>query len=712
MSTLLYILRLLFKRKWWLLSLPTVVAIIVAIILSRKPDTYKSSTTIYTGIVSGYDIMTISSGSQDWLSINNAVDNLLSIIKAESTLENVSLRLLAQDLVHLDTENDNDFLLAATSQKLAENVPQEVMDLVVKDDEEKTFENFRHYYSMDTGNYLYRLFHWNDRHYSYTALNSIEVNKVQSSDMLNMTYENDDPFLVYHTLLILTDEFMNQYKLLRYEQTNDVIRYFENELVRVGAELNTLEEGLKDFNIDNQIINYEEQTKMVAERTRDLDVRLETTNMNLKSSQALRQTIEAKLDGMNTVANNAEFLKSLNTIGNLYSQAQNSGNNSSVNSQIASETEKLHSITADLTSQKFTKEGLASADLITQWLDALLLETKSRAELDVLEKNYSALTNEYERFSPVGSSLKRQNRTINFSEQTYLSVLQALNEARLRQKNLQMTSATFKVMSPPSVAIEPEATKNTVLTVLVFVCEFIFLFLLFVIMEILSRRPFDKASAERITGVEVLGAMPERDSKDKYADFIKNSAIQNIGNATINFFDRSKLTNIINVFSTDYADGKTVFGETLREYFKSIDLKPAFFSWNKDFDITSKSFLMSWSIYDFAIPMDGGVDPAECDIIIVEYPPLSRVSIPNRLVSSAAVNLLLVDSSRPWKGMDHILLRQLKLQTNTTPIRVVLSNADKDVIGAFTGMLPPYTAMHRFAFTVKNLGLSDNQNQE
>ncbi|MCR5002765.1 MAG: exopolysaccharide biosynthesis protein [Bacteroidales bacterium] len=712
MNTLLYILRLLFKRKWWLISLPTIAAIVVAMILSTKPDTYRSSTTIYTGIVSGYDIMSISSGSQDWLSINNAVDNLLSIIKAESTLENVSMRLLAQDLTHLDVENDNDFLLATTSQKLAESVPQDVMDLVVKGDEKKTFENFREYYSMDTGNYLYRLFHWNDRHYSYTALNSIEVNKVQSSDMLSMTYENDDPYIVYHTLLLLTDEFMNQYKLLRYEQTNDVIKYFEKELVRVGAELNTLEEGLKDFNIDNQIINYEEQTKMVAERTRDLDVRLETTNMNLQSARALRMTIEAKLDGMQTVANNAEFLKSLNTLGGLYSQVQNEKEAESVKTQIASETEKLQNITANLTSQKFTKEGLASMDLIQQWLDALLLETKSEAELDVLNKNYSDLTREYERFSPVGSSLKRQNRSINFSEQTYLAVLEALNEARLRQKNLQMTSATFKVMSPPSVAIGPEATKNTVLTILVFVCEFLFLFLLFVLMEILSRRPFDKANGERITGVEVLGAIPERNSKDKFADLVKNSAIQHVGNATINFFDRSKLTNIINVFSTDYGDGKTELGETLRDYFKSIDLKPAFFSWNKDFDITSKSFLMSWSIYDFAIPMDDSVNPAECDVIIVEYPPLSRVSIPNRLVTSAAINLLLVDSSRPWKGMDHILLRQLKLQTNMTPIRVVLSNADKDVIGAFTGMLPPYTAMHRFAFTVKNLGLSEQKTQE
>lgn len=52
-------------------------------------------TTVYTGIVSGYDITTTEGTRQDWNIINNAMDNLINIILSQSTLKNVSMRLYA-----------------------------------------------------------------------------------------------------------------------------------------------------------------------------------------------------------------------------------------------------------------------------------------------------------------------------------------------------------------------------------------------------------------------------------------------------------------------------------------------------------------------------------------------------------------------------------------------------------------------------------------
>lgn len=80
MKTLQYIIRILAKRWLLLLSLPLVAALVVFGIMSRNPKMYKSSSTIYTGIVSGYDVLAAESSTRDWMSVNNAVDNLMSVI--------------------------------------------------------------------------------------------------------------------------------------------------------------------------------------------------------------------------------------------------------------------------------------------------------------------------------------------------------------------------------------------------------------------------------------------------------------------------------------------------------------------------------------------------------------------------------------------------------------------------------------------------------
>ena len=53
MKTIQFIIKTLAKRWIPLVLVPLVSAVVVFVIMSGKPKTYKSSTTIYTGIVSG-----------------------------------------------------------------------------------------------------------------------------------------------------------------------------------------------------------------------------------------------------------------------------------------------------------------------------------------------------------------------------------------------------------------------------------------------------------------------------------------------------------------------------------------------------------------------------------------------------------------------------------------------------------------------------------
>lgn len=705
MQTILYILKILYKKRWWIFIVPLLSASLVYFVLSRQPKTFKSSTTIYTGIVSGYDVLSSTAGSQDWMAVNNAIDNLISIVKAESTLENVSLKLLSRNLVNINPDEDNEYMTAKSSKNLAAMIPADVFDFVVNGNEDSTYVNLKRYYDRDRTNALKQLFHWQDRHYSYEALSKVEVGRISNSDMIRISYENDDQYIVFNTLQIIVSEFIDQYVALRYEQTNDVVLYFETELERIRNDLTAKENNLTDYNTANQIINYEEQTKQVSERSTGIDVSIEEMERQYKSATQRIELLERQMENVaGLYKENADFIGKLNTISMLYTQSSNTSDDSlELTRRIEYETQALKDLSHSMSANRFTKEGLSVDAITSQWLDAILTQSRSKAELEVLRHNKEELVLEFERFSPVGSSLKRQNRDIEFSERNYLSNLNALNDARLRQKNLQLSSATFKILTPPTVAVSPERTKNNLYTVITFLLVMVLLMVIEVITELLNRKPYDRVAAGKITGIPVLGAFPMF-KNGKYDQICEDFALNQIGNGIVNFFDRSKTNNIINIISLEKEEGKTYVSQKLYSYFEKLETKPLCISWNKDFDADSKYYLMASSIYDFGQTEENFDILPEAGVTIVEYPPLYTASFPTKLLASAAVNIIIFDTERPIKGMDIILMRQLKENSPNAKIYSILNGADVDSVGSFTGMLPPFNIRHRIRYAMWNLG--------
>ena len=311
---------------------------------------------------------------QDWNIINNAMDNLINIILSQTTLKNVSMRLYAQGLTHLDPDNDNQYLTARTSRYLLNRTPKEVMDLVDRTSEEKTLENLRRFEEADHDNHVYGMFHWNPPYYSYQALSQIKVKRITSSDMLEISYENDDPYIVYNTLVILNDEFVRQYRDLRFGETNNVIAYFESELARVGKNLRELEDSLRDYNVEKRVINYDEQTKHVAVLSRDFELRYEDTRIELANTQRLMEVMDDRIDEhVKQLRNNTLFVDKLRTISNLTARIMRRGSSEKVTSG-SHGVRMMHSSRSDIPSK-----GSTSSPNVAPFSDhAMALIVKSR----------------------------------------------------------------------------------------------------------------------------------------------------------------------------------------------------------------------------------------------------------------------------------------------------------------------------------------------
>ena len=193
--------------------------------------------------------------------------------------------------------------------------------------------------------------------------------------------------------------------------------------------------------------------------------------------------------------------------------------------------------------------------------------------MKVMDDRKAELDSQYVYYSPIGSTIKRKQREIDFTTQSYLSILQSLNAARLRQKNLQMNSATLKVITPPTFPLESMPSKRKMMVVGGFVGTIIFILGVFFLLELLDRTLRDKSRAERLTGGKVLGAVPRKGFRRRsYHKEHLGASMQYLGNALLDYCKPGQ-QSVINILSLRSGSGKSFVAEHLAEYFRRRDIK-------------------------------------------------------------------------------------------------------------------------------------------
>ncbi|MCK9626248.1 MAG: exopolysaccharide biosynthesis protein [Bacteroidales bacterium] len=722
MNSLTYILRFLYGKRFWLIILPIMASLVAIKMTENLTKYYSVKTTIFTGVVSGYDIESGDGQTvQDWNRINNAMDNIMEIVTAQTTLKKVSMRLFAQHMMYGDPEKDNLYITSKKYKELLKITPKAVLDLVDKNSEDTTLKRFYAYEKVDPNNFLYGLFNYTHPHYSNEALSKIKVKRVASSDMIEISYVCDDPGIAYSTLVILNEEFVNQYRKLRFGETYGVIEYFESELARVGKILRGSEDELTNFNVANKVINYDEQTKQIAALSRDYELNYEKILLRYHSANNLVQSLEERIDNqLVKLKNNTMFVDKMGKISELSSKiamadlyrvdtVQTAINIKTLNNQLEKQKKDLLSLTNEIGIISYSKEGIATSVIVDQWLSALIELEQSKAELQVMIERKKLLDSQYGTFSPIGSILKRKEREINVSEQTYLSLLTALNNARMRQKNLQMSSATLKVINAPEFPITCEPTKRKMMVIATFLGTLIFLLGYFLIIDLFDRTLRDNLRAERILSHSIIGAIPFLRLRSKKRNTILRRIIvaKYLGNSILTKVNQNNQI-ILNILSIEKKAGKSYVARMLAEYFTEIGMEVALVSYHKDFDIENKEF-------SHGSPLNKYVDEnliKGANVVIVEYPPLRDRNIHKSILIGAQFNLMVLRADYSWRDVDQLLFNRIIKQVSEDNLDICLNMTKDYAAEVFTGLLPPYTFMRKLSYKFYQQGASSTTNEQ
>lgn len=715
-----YIVRFLYRIRWYLVIFP-LIALIIAWFLTRNMEKqYDVKTTIYTGIISGYNLETGITASYANSSTNMA--NLVNIITTQTTLKRVALRLFARCMMYGDPERNNNYITAYHFQQLNASVPSEVKAIIDKRDEARTVANLIAYERPAQNNFVYGILNFGHPWFSFQSLSAkLKVARLGASDMVEIGYSANDPGIAYNTLEILNEEFIDQYQQLRFGETNNVIKFFEGEVARLYRMLCNAEDSLIAYNVAKRIINYGEQTKMVA----NMDAAHKTMDNNLLMDYTVTTATTDYLENQlgekaKIITSNSEFINELNKVSKLKSRVSNlelmneDGNeetNQALNrakEELAASEKRIKEITMDISASISSTNGVRVHDLVDKWLESVLTKITAEAKMSAMDVMRNRLDQEFLYFSPIGATLGRKQRHIGFIEANYMEMLKALNAARLRQKNLQMTTATLKVLNPPLFPLNALPTNRLIILLMTYFITLLLTAAYFFILELLDHTLRDRRRTESLTKGKVLGAFPAEGGMRyrRYNKVINDMALRQLSKTLLPHFKEGQ-QNVLNLISTEEGDGKSMVGTLLEDYWNSIGLQVRRITYDEDFLAEDSKYVMARQITDLC----PDIQPDE--IAIVEYPNLADSSISPALLNMGTVNLLVARSNRTWKDTDNKVYKELTgMMTEETRKNffIYLTQAGRNAVEEFVGQLPPYTPLNNYFYRLSQLGLTAKEN--
>ncbi len=722
---LLFFIRLFLRHIALLIAVPIILAVLVFYFTKGQPQKFTSKTKIYTGIASGSSIEVLENQRFDFFATNTAFDNLINIVKARNTIENVGLELFTQHML-LEIP-DSKIISPQKYQSLMEIVPDSIKKLVVKGDYQKTLTNFRMAKESGHQNFVYKLI--NLKHADYSAekiLSKITVRRISNSDLVEISYESDDAGICQNTLLILSNVFVRLYAEMKVNQSDAVVKYFNEQLALSNKRLTEAEDELLDFNRSNNIINYYEQTKHIASQKEHFEMEYQGVQMRHEATKSVSQILESKMSSRQKLRVASEgVLEARNKISAVNIKIAMKSLNLGLDSvatvvagkelaELQLEAERLNN---DLRQAMDTLywvdndiDGLSTNSILEDWLKNIIEYEGTKAQLLVLEQKRIEFRELYTLFAPLGATMKRLERKIDVAEKEYLSLLHSLALAKLKQQNIELTS-NLKMIDIPYFPIMPEASKRKILVAIAGIMGFVLVAFFILLLEFLDVNIKNARGVEDKIGLKVAGIFPRIETSNKKVDndYIIDKATDAIVRHVVfsNEFTGNESNNpALNIFiSTQKEEGKSFLCTLVSDRLIPLDYKVLLLSNSENLEVKSPEVdVVHYSItekfyrvtsLEELVPELSTEKLAAYNFIFLEVPDLLNHAFPVKLFNKSEHIYLVTRANRPWSAADKNVIKTFTSIVKGPEPAIILNGVELQEMETIIGDLPRKRSMFR-----------------
>ena len=661
--TIVEIVRLIARYFFQIAGTAIVLAVLVFYSTKDGKKEYATHTLLNTGLISGYSIESSGASRVDYAKTNNELENLINLATSYETNRELSARLMAF-MLHKH-QHDSLKILGENYPHFMESISNINVNVTNEDSEISIYQKIVNVRDADKENDIYALTNSKDDFFGVEQLENISVAREGNSDMIRMEYTSIDPLLSQKTLELLIDIFISKQKVIKEGQSDSVIGFFQDAVTKSANHLKDQEDELLNFRVKNQIINYYEQTRFISGNKEELDKQYQEELKVLAGANSAIQRVEHELKDkdvlpiLNTkLAENraqiSQFQKQLTSLELITDTVPNQARvikKAELNQEILKLKEEMTEVAEQLLFINQTPDGIETKELLTQWLNNIIIKEESTAKLAVMKDRQLEYEKIYNRFAPLGSTLKRLEREIDVAEREYLENLHSFNQARLHKYSMMMSS-NLRVLDEPYYPIKPLKSKRMMMVVLAFVVGIILPTAIIIAMELLDsslRKPEFAQEQTKLKMAGILPRVPSNEKKHKVDFKTLNRQALNLFVQQLRAETKGKRTpKKVVVFSTNYGEGKSFIINELKNFYGEV------------------------------------IKQSEAEFSFKELPAILHEPYNMTDVEGADVHILVTRANRKWTASDKHAIKVYKKLAGVKPLLFlngVTTEVMEDVIG-------------------------------
>lgn len=351
---------------------------------------------------------------------------------------------------------------------------------------------------------------------------SISVSGIQESNLITITVTYPDPVMAKKIANTLVEKFQEENQSMNRADLRSASEFISNQLEEVRVKLADLENKLLEYKKKHDVVLPEEQAKTVLDKLVNLETMRAKAQLELKQAETSLQELDKyiaqedrQIISTKTISNNPLVMESRSRLAEL--QIELAGLKEVYTDrhprviEVQKKIQEVENLLAQ-TVAEIVSTRTETLNPIYQTLREKIINLQAsiiglQVQLETYDQQIADLREQLVALPEKELELSRLQRESRVAESIYLLLMEKKEEIQIQEA---MQSSDIVVVDPAVDGEQIKPRKKLNMVIAAFLAVFIGLGIIF-LLEYLDTTVKEEKDIERITGLPVLGVIPDID---------------------------------------------------------------------------------------------------------------------------------------------------------------------------------------------------------
>ena len=488
------------KRNWYVLLLVPLLAAAATYFLVRKlPDQFNSHIRFSTGLVDKSDAFLRAENNEQESKVNQEFNNLIQLITIRKVVNKVSYKLIIHDFTQEPFR---------PTSKLAGELNASARQYVINTAQEKYYngEELSLWKKEEKG--IHRVLV--SMGYDYESLiKKLVIYRVGSSDFIDAEFTSENPVLSAFVINTLATEFLAYYNFIVKENQNKAVNFLDSLVRQKEAAMNAKLQALKNYKIQNRVLNLQEQAKSLYGQVVDIENRRGEAMKDIEAYSAAINKVDEKFNPQDRRYLESALINVNQEILTLREQLKSANNNYIQSGFDPVLKKRVDTLQSKLTNQigqstdRYIYNPLATKEnLVNQKLTLEVSRDLAKNSISTLNEEVNRVNQKIYKLVPNEASIQAYESDIDIVSREYIELLRKYN-----QTSMEASFATKLKLVEVGMPGDAKPSKKMLLVAVAGGVSFVLCLLVLFILYYLDDSIKDAEQLANLTGAPVLGSL-------------------------------------------------------------------------------------------------------------------------------------------------------------------------------------------------------------